>query len=362
MTTKTLIGLLAVTAVCSCGEKKTTQTLQPVKVRTMVVGKSLAGNGQTYSGTIEEESGQALSFAGMGTVQSINVSEGQFVRKGQLIGIIDATSARNAYDAAVASKEQALDAQKRMKMLHDNGSLPEIKWVETETQVRQAKAQEQIARKSLSDTRLFAPFSGYIIKKDVEPGANVGPGVPVVNLVRIEQVKAKISVPEEEIAGIRIGMPMWVRVSALGNRTFLGKVTEKNVSADALSRSYEVKAVIANPRHELLPGMIAEASLSLSPAAGRRDTPASSGGAASPYSIGDGRGGSFIALPAGIVQLDPDNRTFVWTVVSGKAKKTYITTGDNVGDKVAVTGGLLSGDKVITEGQQKVSTGMEVKE
>lgn len=346
MTTKTLIGLLAVTAVCSCGEKKTTQTLQPVKVRTMVVGRSLAGNGQTYSGTIEEESGQALSFAGIGTVQSVNVSEGQYVQKGQLIGVIDATSARNAYDAAVASKEQALDAQKRMKMLHDNGSLPEIKWVETETQVRQAKAQEQIAKKSLADTKLFAPFSGYIIKKNVEPGANVGPGIPVVNLVKIEQVKVKISVPEEEIAGIRVGMPMWATVSALGGRTFLGKVTEKNVSADPMSRSYEVKAVVANPRHELLPGMIAEVTVDLGNQTGQR----------SKVNV------QSIVLPAGIVQLDPDNRTFVWTVVNGKAKKTYITTGDNAGDKVAVTGGLLSGDKVITEGQQKVSTGMEVKE
>lgn len=353
MRTKTLFGLLAVIAVCSCGEKKAEPVLQPVKVKTMTVGESFAGSGQTYSGTIEEESGQALSFAGIGTVQSVNVSEGQYVQKGQLIGVIDATSARNAYDAAVASKEQALDAQKRMKMLHDNGSLPEIKWVETETQVRQAKAQEQIAKKSLADTKLFAPFSGYIIKKNVEPGANVGPGVPVVNLVKIEQVKVKISVPEEEIAGIRVGMPMWATVSALGGRTFLGKVTEKNVSADPMSRSYEVKAVVTNPRHELLPGMIAEVTVDLGNQTGQRSKVNVQRSKVNVQSI---------VLPAGIVQLDPDNRTFVWTVVNGKAKKAYITTGDNVGDKVAVTSGLLSGDKVIVEGQQKVSTGMKVKE
>lgn len=346
MKAKTLFGLLAVMAVCSCGEKKQAEVLQPVKVKTMTVGSALGGQGQTYSGTIEEESGQALSFAGMGTVQSINVSEGQFVQRGQLIGVIDATSARNAYDAAVASKEQALDAQKRMRMLHDNGSLPEIKWVETETQVKQAQAAEQIAKKGLTDTRLYAPFSGYVIKKNVEPGANVGLGVPVVNLVKIDEVKAKISVPEEEIAGIRQGMSLRVSVSALGGRTFIGKVTEKNVSADPLSRSYEVKAVIANPRHELLPGMIAEVTVDFD----NHKSPISN------------LQSQAIALPAGIIQLDADNRTFVWTVEGGKAKKAYITIGDNIGAKVAVTSGLQPGDKVIVSGQQKVSSNMAVNE
>lgn len=353
MKTKILCALLTVIAVCSCGEKKEAEKLQPVKVKTMTVGVSTSGTGQTYSGTIEESSGSSLSFAGMGTVQSINVSEGQYVQRGQLVGVIDATSARNAYDAAVATREQATDVQKRMRMLHDNGSLPEIKWVETETQVRQAQASEQIAKKALTDTRLYAPYSGYITKKYVEAGANVGPGVPVVELVKIEDVKVKISVPEEEIAGIRPGMPLRIRVSALGNRTFVGKVTEKNVSADPLSRSYEVKALVHNPNHLLLPGMIAEASVS----------PAGSVGGGNRYAsdVPD-LGANVIALPAGIVQIDADNRTFVWTVTGGKAKKTYIVTGGNAGDKIAVVSGLQPGDKVIIEGQQKVSTGMEVRE
>ncbi len=69
-----------------------------------------------------------------------------------------------------------------------------------------------------------------------------------------------------------------------------------------------------------------------------------------------------IALPANIVQIDADNKTFVWTVQDGKACKTPVTVGDNIGDNVMVTAGLNLGDKVIIEGQQKVSTGMPIKE
>lgn len=332
-----LSGLLVAVVACGCSEGRATRPMAPVRVETLTVESVGAQRGRTYSGTVEEQSGTSLSFAGVGTVRSIDVAEGQFVAKGQLIGELDATSARNAYEAARAAKEQALDAQGRMQMLHDAGSLADIKWVEVQTQVRQAEASERIAKKALDDTRLYAPFGGYVAQKSVEAGANVVMGMPVVKIVTIDEVKVKISVPEGDIAAIGVGMPAQVSVGALGGRLFVGKVTERGVSADAISRSYEVKALVPNPRHELLPGMIAEVTL-------------------------DAGGGDVVAVPARIVQLDADNRTFVWTVEGGRARKALVATGESVGDKVVVLSGLNVGDKVIAQGQQKVSSGMAVTE
>lgn len=346
--------------VCSCSEKKQAEALQPVKVKTMTAGVSNASNGQSYTGTVEEMNGVALSFTVGGTLRQLLVDEGQMVAKGQLIAVTDGQDQRNLLETsqanvqnAKAAYNQALDAYKRMKMIHDQGSLPDIKWVEAQSNLERAKsaveaaqAQSRIASKSVGDTRLYAPFGGYISHKNVEIGQTIAPGAPVVNLVRIDNVKVKISVPEEDVAGIKVGMPLWASISALGNRTFKGKVTEKNVSADPMSRSYEVKAVIANPKHELLPGMIAEVTVAL----GNHKSQTSN------------LNSQIIALPAGIIQLDADNRTFVWTVENGKAKKTYVSTGDNIGDKVAVVGGLQYGDKIIIEGQQKVSSNMAVSE
>ena len=360
MRTRIVMGLLAMLIVCGCNEKKQRAVL-PVKVKTITVGTTTVGGFQTYSGTIEEQSGSALSFAGMGTVKSINVAEGQFVHQGQLIATIDASTSNSSMNMAQATTAQAEDALKqaedayqRMKMLHDNGSLPEIQWIEMETKlnqarsmVKQAKAAEQIARKGVHDTRLFAPFSGYISQKSVEVGANVAPGVPVVKLVRIGQVKVKISVPEEEIAAFHKGQTLHVKVAALGNRVFESRVTECGVSADPLSRSYEVKGTMANPRHELLPGMVCEVSASLP---------------STRLAVNPDSARAFIALPANIVQIDADNQPFVWTVVGGKAHKAPVTTGENIGDNVLIASGLKQGDKVIVEGQQKVSTDMKVEE
>lgn len=202
--------------------------------------------------------------------------------------------------------------------------------------MEQAQAAERIARKNLNDSRLYAPFNGVIAEKNVEAGQNVMPGMPVVKLVTVGRVKVKIAVPENEISHVSIGQPVTVRVSALNGAVFEGKVTERGIVANAMTRSYEVKALIDNPNGKLLPGMICDVSM---PQAGE-DT--------------------VILLPASVVQTDNANRHFVWTSRQGKAHRQFIRTGVLTDGGITVTAGLSAGDEVLTEGQQKVSEGMDI--
>lgn len=311
-------------------------------------------------------------------MKQLNIAEGQSVAAGQLVSVLDTTTlgylvsassatVGQAQDAvgqahvglaqAEKSAAQTSDAYKRMKLLHDNGSLPEIKWVEVQTryqqaqdavnQVRQqvsqaeaavqtAKAQKNISLKNLHDTRLYAPSSGYISKKFTEVGQNIAPAQPVAMPVDIRQVKVKISVPEDEIARVRLGQTLRFTVSSLPGKSFTARVTEKGVAADPITRSYEVKALADNADRKLLPGMVCDVyAQQASPTA------------------------AFI-LPANIIQIDVDNRPFVWTVVGGVARKTSVMLGESVGDNVQIVGGLSSKDRIIVEGQQKVSNGMKV--
>lgn len=344
------LSILALLLVgCSDGKQKEDNI---VKVKTITLAPQSAEGEQNYSGTIEEISGTSLSFAGAGTIKYLGVSEGQYVKAGQLIGVIDASNTSNAVALAHAatqqaeeSLKQANDAYNRMKMLKDNNSLPEMKWVEVETKVaqarqmlNQAKASENIARKGLADTRLTAPFSGYISRKSADIGQNILPGQPIVNLVSIDRVKVKISVPEEEIAGMSLGQKVTFTVASLGNAQFDATISEKSVEADPISRSYTVKAATDNTSHRLLPGMLCDV---------RKTSP---------------EGTQTIALPADIIQIDIDNRPFVWTAKGGKAQKEYVVLGGNVGERVVIKSGLLQGEKVIVEGQQKVSNGMKIAE
>ena len=331
-----MMAAVALMALCSCGEKKQTAEEQTVRVKVQQIQAEAVNGEQGFSGTIEEQSGASLSFATAGTIKRIYVNSGQTVGAGQLIAELDPTTMQNAYTISKTALEQAQDTYNRMKELHDDGSLPEMQWIAIENQLKSATASEAMAKKALADTKLYAPFGGYIAAKDAEVGQNAGPGVPVVKLVSIGSVKVKISVPEDDVQRIKKGSSMKIIVPALGNRQFSGNVTERGVSADPRSRTYEVKATINNRDGQLLPGMICQAFTNYM------------------------QGTTGVFVPANLVQLDSDNNTFVWVVNGGKAVKRQIFISNETAQGAQVSGGLSDGDQIIVAGQQKVSNGMKV--
>ena len=331
-----MMAAMALMVLCSCGEKKQTAAEQTVRVKVQQITAEAVNGEQGFSGTIEEASGAALSFAGSGTIRRIYVDAGQTVRQGQLIAELDPTTMQNAYTIAKTTLEHAQDTYNRMKELYDGGSLPEMQWISIENQLKTATAQEAMAKKSLTDTKLYAPFSGYIANKNAEIGQTAAPGMSIVKIVSIGSVKVKISVPEDDVQRIAKGSSMKIIVPALGNREFSGRVTERGVSADPRSRTYEVKATIQNHDGQLLPGMICQAFTNYM------------------------QGTTGVFIPANLVQLDGDNKTFVWVVNNGKAVKREITISGETAQGAQVSGGLSDGDQLIVAGQQKVSNGMKV--
>ena len=332
-----------------CSKKQEAQTaVQPmtVKVKEMTVGTDshMMASGYGYSGTVEEESGASLSFTTGGTIMQLKVKVGDRVRKRQLIATVDPTQVRNSYEMAHATKMQAEDAYRRMKQLHDKGSLPEIKWVEAQSQLQQAISAENIAKKSLADRNLYAPFSGVISEKYAEVGQNAAPGMPVVKLVTTMALNVKISVPESEMASIHVRQRARIQVQALGGKQYEGYVIEKGVIADPVSRSYSVKIRVEGTDNALLPGMVSQVSL------GKISQTSPSQESVAP-----------IVIPAHLVQLADDNSNFVWLDEGGKAVRRSIVCGEYSSNGVSIVSGLKSGDRVIVEGQQKVSNGTKVK-
>lgn len=340
-----VLAVISLTAAMSCTDKGEggSAVQDAVVVKEITVGDEYsAADSYGYSGTVEEDASTALSFAVAGTIRQLNVKPGDRVSKGQLIATVDPSSLKNSYDMAHAARAQAEDAYQRYKQLHDKGSLPDIKWVEAQSVLQEAVAAENIARKNLADCNLYAPCSGVISEKYAEPGQNVGPGVPVAKLATTGNLNVKISVPEGEIADIAAGQKANIRIEALGGKTFEGRVIEKGVIADAMSRSYAVKIRIDSPSRDLLPGMVSDVRL----AKPRKQ---------------DADAGREIVIPASVIQLGDDNSCFVWVDVKGKAARRTVVCGEFRADGVVIASGLKPGDKLIVEGQQKVCTGTTVK-
>ena len=308
-----------------------------VKVETISVGNTNLGGTKDYVGTIEEKMGSTLSFEIAGNITSIRVEEGDRVSKGQLLATINPTTVKEAHRATLTTLKQAQDAYRRFLPLHQSGTISDMKWVEIESKLEQAKAAESIARQQLSHSTLTAPFAGVIAAKNVDLGTYVLPGQPVLKLANVAQVNAKISVPETEISHLHVGDKVKLTVAALSGAIFRGTISEKGIDANPISHTYDVKVGITNPQGRLLPGMVCNAQVQ--------------GSAATP---------SHITVPPQSIELDVDNSRFVWTVVNGKAHQQPVTTGDFEGDGIVILSGLKAGDQVIINGQQKVSEGMNV--
>ncbi len=329
-----LAGAMLVTG---CSQTPQRQQERTVGVRTVTVAEDrTVGSGRDYVGLIEEESATALSFPVQGTVSSVSVGEGERVPAGTLVAQLDRRNLQSVHNGAKASLAQAEDAMQRLQQLYDNGSLPEIQYVEAQTKLEQARAMEEVARKNLDDARLTAPFSGVIGRQSVEAGENILPGQTVCMLLKTDRVKVKIPVPENEIATIAPGCPARITVAALNDREYRGEVAEKGASANPVSHTYEVRIPLSNSDGRLMPGMVCRVTL-------QGDTTAQA-----------------VVLPNRAVQVTGRGERFVWCVQQGRAVRVPVTVGKLTRDGVVITRGLTPGDRVVTDGTQKISDGMKV--
>ena len=331
--------LLATTAavllLSGCSKKQENRDSSPVSVRTMKVSAGANSVGKSFMGVIEEEDGANVTFGVLGTVVRVMVEEGLFVRRGQALAEVDGQNVRNAHEISASTLRQAEDAYRRLKDLYDKGTLPEIKMVEMETALAKARAAEAISAKSVSEIVLRAPFDGYVASAGVHVGASVTPGVSGFRLVKIDRVKLKLTVPEREIGQVAVGAPVTFTVAALGDSVFQGKVVTRGVTANLVNHSYSISAIVSNPRHVLLPGMVCKARME---------------SVTQEYSI---------VIPQHAIQIGGQDK-YVWIVEGGKAHRRSVTTGDVTSSGVVIETGLTAGDEIIVEGQSKVSEDVSV--
>jgi len=301
-----------------------------------------------YVGTVEAGTSVDVSFSVGGRLTSLRVKEGQKVGKGQLIASIDNTASTSSYQAAKVTLDQAEDAYRRAKQVYDKGSLPEVKWIEVQTQRNQARSLCDIAQKNLSDCNICAPITGTVAKRFVEVGTTVSPMQSIVRIIDLRHICVRMSVPETDITGISIGDSVNVLINSVDSLSLSGIIEEKGVSADALSHSYLVRIRLIGSKTQLsalLPGMVCRVQMK---------------GVAVNANCGP-RFSFRILVPSRAVQIDNDGSRFVWVVSDDStAVRRSVVIGDLTASGVYVTDGLSQGDIIVTDGTQKIASGTKV--
>ena len=332
-----------VTILTACGGNKTDYKVEPLKVTTETVCINNTPHSRTYVGKVEEHSSTPVSFTSMGTVTHVYAEEGQYIAKGQLIAEMDSTQNKNALITTQAMLEQAMDAQQRMKVLHDAKAISDIDWIDVQTKVRTAESNLQMAKKALADCQLKAPRSGIVGTKQMENGMTALPSQPVCTILDITKVKVKVSVPEKEITlfapSANNTQNITITAEALPGKTFNPIKLVRNVQGDPLTHTYDVFLELKNPDLQLLPGMVVSVSM---PIGSETDT-------------------NNITVPIQAVQQNADNTHFVWLKKNNKAQRQTVQIGQTQGNRIVISSGLKEKDEVIIEGYQKVSEDSNIK-
>lgn len=265
-----------------------------------------------------------------GRIAKLNFSDGQQVRKGQLLVAFDSSvnqaevqQAKAELGIARANFDRTVDLAKQ-KFISDRAR------DESQANVQVLEAKLALAQARLAKLEIRAPFSGIVGIRTVSVGDYVKDGTDLVNLEDISSVKVDFRVPEKYADLVGKGQAIEVVVDALPGKAFHAKVDAVDPQVDSSGRSALLRGRINNPEGRLKPGMFARVRLIL---AERNDA---------------------LVVPEEAI-VPQGSKVTVWKVVDGKAVKAEVRTGLRRAAKVEILQGLEKGDIVVTAGQIRLS-------
>ena len=168
----------------------------------------------------------------------------QALFEAQLISPEDRDSASARYDNARASHDLAIQQVDQLV-----------------GQLQSSEAMRRLAEKKVADASIRAPFNGAVKERKVNRGEYLKVQSPVMVLVRMDQLRARLEVPEKWAGAVHTGATVDIHVGAYPNEAFQGKLTRINPAVNPESRTLEVEAMIPNPESKLKPGFFVQGSL-----------------------------------------------------------------------------------------------------
>ena len=212
------------------------------------------------------------------------------------------------------------------------------------------------AKERRSYSRLTSPINGVVTEKVTEPGNLLQPGGEVLKIGDFNRVKVVVQVSERELAPIKIGQPVQVRLDAFPNQTLTGSVIRISPAADATARQIPVEVEIPNSSGNIGSGLLARVSF-VNQTAQKVVVPQTA-------IVNQARNKGAAPAAIGNKQLDNQNGTlFVVTDVEGKAKVTArsVTLGKKADSKVEILSGLQPGERYVVRSGKPLKDGDAVR-
>ena len=358
-----------------------------VPVQVVVAAPISAGGGPgtgvttvTANGYVVARTRASVSAKLPGRIAELRVSEGSFVKEGEVIARLDnadyqaqvaqaeATLATARADLVEARAQHDILVREADRLRRTRANEPglvaeqefeaaESKVVQaaarvraTESRIAAAEAARRFARANLDNTVILAPFTGTVLRKEAELGEVVAPSVgggltrgAVVTMADLATLEVEVDVNEAYIGRVRDRQPARITLDAYPDTSFRGQVRQVVPTADRQRATVQVKVSILDRDPRILPEMGARVDL--------LDTARVATGSAGPPRF---------RLPAAAVR-EQNGQSVVWLVRDGQLESRPVEAGPVSGGFREVRSGLTGGEQVLVGGVDAPSAGMRVK-
>ena len=278
-----------------------------------------------------------------GTLEKVFVSEGQEVKKGQLLAQINDSGLNEQYEQMVIQAEFAKENFERTQRLWDNNIGSEMQYLKSKTDYEASKKMVDQMKDRLSKTKIYAPFDGEIDEIISNVGSNLIPGVSqILRLVNLDIIYAESFVSEKYISFIGEGTEAIVQIPLL-NMDYRSSVNQTGNFINPSNRTFRIEVPVENFDNRIKQNLDAKIKINI-------------------YKKDDA-----IVIPLRIVREDALGKNFVYVMSEDNKEgvyltsKQFITLGNKSEDKVEVTEGLDLGDIVVLEGAYSVEDSQRVK-
>jgi membrane fusion protein, multidrug efflux system len=207
-------------------------------------------------GVVESEENVMVSSKTMGVITKVLVREGEQVKKGQVLGIIDNAITIRSIDELKASLELANTVFERQKNLWDQKIGTEVQFLQAKNNKESLEARLALLNEQLDMSRIKSPINGTVEEVNVKAGENAAPGAPAFRVVNTNSLKIKAKVSEAYVTAIKQGNRVLVTFPDL-DKTVEARVTFVGRNIDALSRSFSVEVKLSPSHADLRPNMTA---------------------------------------------------------------------------------------------------------
>ncbi len=322
-------------------EKLLTDSSSEVKYRVPVSSKELQPESFKHfieiTGKLEAEKDAFISPEMNGQIETIHVMEGQAVNKGQLLVSLNTSLIESSIREVKTGLELANKYYQKQKELWDQGIGSEMQYLEAKNAREQAEARLATLNVQLDMARVKAPFSGVVETIIRKEGELAIPGVQLVQLISLENLKLYGNLSERYINSISKGDHVIIVFPDVGGLTVSAPIFRVGNLIDDASRTFRIEVKINNKNKSLKPNMY------------------------SVIHINDFSSSSALVVPSVSIKQDiKGNYLYIADAKDLKARKRYIETGLSYKDQTMITKGVFEGEKVIVKGFAQVSDGMDI--